>query len=788
MRYKVYDTSSNNTYRFPQTPAEFDYKFSEDSGSVLLGTGSHEGQIGWSNQAGYYEDPPEYLRELVPTFIKFAVEYEGPLYIQAPGSYRFAINGGYSVDLYIDGTLIVNWIWGAHSPFDPNGAAAQSNYETNSGQIVLSEGEHRIKLRMYKDENDYRCGAALAWKKPGDSLYTLVPGSQFVQRSESAAVTPATYTIYDLDGVAVPSSSADMDDVCNTETTGVTVRQTGIYDDRINFHSHAEALVLPFVADRPVVDLTDGTTFAVQIDGWLYAEESGSYDFALDSNDAADFVLHSGDVATPVASIGWYGAHGCATTGDGYDASGWDAHTSGTVTLTAGWYQFRVRLVNVGYGYGVSIAWKTPSVPATWVPIPRGNITPGREDGYPRLGIFYDGRFWLFRDLTVWASRSGIVEDFTVGADDGDGMEFDLDTQRVDLIQAVSSVKGGLLAFTSGGVCNINSGTSGPITPADKRMDPEVARGSAFIEPVEIQNSTFYVGIDRRTIYEMRYSRDRNAQVVEDVSQLASHLFTRDIVQIAFQSKARVTSLDVRFDILWVLLDDGHLLAMTYDEANQVYAWHDHSETSANFKSICVIPGDEGDALWVAVRRLLADGRTIEVLDGDRCLDSSVAVTDNTETSLTLVIPHLEETDAMVRYGLRSDVIWGWYEVTLREIGDLALNFTTAPPYIEVGLPYTWGIRTMPLEKGYPSGTTTRGHNKRWIEAGVEVLETGGTITIQRVNGTMSYPLQSEIATLVSGELRTLMLGWDNEASIDIEGDDPMPAVILSLRGKMEVE
>jgi hypothetical protein len=577
-----------------------------------------------------------------------------------------------------------------------------------------------------------------------------------------------------------------MDDVCDTTLGGITIHNAGVWDDRIYYHSNADDPISPFPTstalgdvDRPPIALPDGSNFALSIEGWIYIATAGSYTFGVDSNDASDFVLYDSDPATPLASANKYGAGGCSAT---YEA-GWALHNSGTVTLTAGWKQFRARTYNLGWGHGFGIGWLTPDAPSTWAPIPRTVLTAGAIDGYPRMGKFYEGRHWVFRDITAWASKSGQAEDFEIGSNDGDAMELDLDTQRVDLIQAVEIVKGGLEIFTSGGILNLDSGGQGVMTPENRRQEEEIAFGSAFIQPVKIGNSIFFVGKDRKEIWEMKYSQQRESQAADDITVLAQHYFTNKIRKIVCQTKARTTYQDVRIDLLWALTEGGELYAMTYDEVNKVYAWHPHLIENGDVQAICATVGIEGEELYIAVDRD-ETARSIEVLNPDLCLDC--AITDaNTKTP---VAKHLASQSIAVRWGTSADSITGWENQTLDADGvGTPLDLTATPAYLEIGLPYDWKAVTMPLEKGYSSGSTTKGKDKRWMEVGIEFKDSGGSITLEKLGGRYTYPLLTDETTLFSGEKAVTLAGYDREAVLELAGSDPMPACILSIRASVAI-
>lgn len=785
VRWEYWSYATNKAYGYPKTPSALDNWFSAGSGAVKLGDGAHTGTIGWSSMIGWYDFVPSYLTNIDPLMTWVGVKYDGTIYIDEAGDYTFAINGAHGCDFYVDGVMKINWInasSGWHLMNNPNGASIQTDYLAHSAKVTLTAGEHSFQLRTYRTVGTSDIGIALVWKRPGDTAFALIPAAYFVKRSESSGVEPATYQI--LTGISLPTDGATMDTACDPDTAGAVYEGGGVWDDRFYFHSNSGDPVSPFplpdegiTVDRCIVDLPNGETFSLEVNGWLYVDETGDYTIGLDSNDASEFTLHQGDPESATLEVSKYGASGGSATFE----DGWDLHNSGAVALTAGWYQFRARLVSVGWGYSLGVGWKTPS-DSSWNPIPRWNMTPGREEGYPETGCHYEGRHWLFRDITAWGSKTNRPDDFETGSNDSDGMELYLDTRRVDRVQAVEVMKGGILIFSSGGILLMNSGSQGAITPENRRQEEEVARGAAAIAPVRIGNSIFYVGKDKRTIYELRHDERRDSMIADCVTIFAEHYFDEDIVKIVAQEKARLTYEDTRTDVLWALTSGGHLYGMTYDEANNVYAWHEHN-SDADVQSIAVTVGPEGEELWAAVKRTEA-ARGIESLHPELCLDAAVVQAD----TLAVVATHLASQDVVVRYGDSADDIDGWESMTLDADGLGELDLEDTPDYVETGLSFTATLTTMPLEKKYPNGTT-KGAKKRWVEVGVDLQNAGGTLTVERANGgRIKYPLLTKETGLTTEEKTVRMAGYDQQAALTLEASDPMPCSILSVRGKVEVE
>jgi hypothetical protein len=791
LRWKLYRTGPTPQvpHPIPTTPLMMDEHFDPAYGAEFLAEAKHYGEIAWSTHSGWYNAPPEEIQDLHGSYQHFAWQAEGPITIPVAGMYRFAINSGWAGDLYIDNQPVVAWL-GQHDQFDPGAAGAQTNYETHSGKIELQAGAHTIRVRVVNNNGAGSIGVAAAWKRPGDMTYAVIPASAYVEQSDSSGVTPASYRVLTLaEAVALPETAEAMA-TATTEGVGVAVARRGIWDERLWFHSLAGAPVAPFAADRSAVPLPDGTKFGLVLEGWLHVVEAGNYQFAIDSNDASDFVLHRGDPATPTASLAWYGEHGCASQGGEYNAAGLEQHATGAVALEAGWYAWRARLVSVGWGYGLALAWKTPGAEA-WVPIPREQLAP-KLDGYPACGCLFQGRLWLGgftdRPMTVYGSRSGQLEDYTQGANAGDGIELTVDSNAQDLIQAIVPGKD-LYILTSAGEYRLAGGEEG-ITPRKFKIEQQSAIGAAAVEPVRVENSTLFIARGGRRVLEWIYSMQYDALSGEDISELAADLFAAGIAQIVYQPSAVVSPGADPVGILWARTAAGGVMALTHDRKNKTFAWAPQNFDGV-VESLAVLPGvDGGFDLWLCLKRTGLT-RTIEALDVDRQMDGSVVFSGTHQ----LALPHLAGTLVRARWGASADAIVGTRIVQLDAQGEAEVDgLEEAPPaYLEAGKEIEWYFVTMPVEVQLGQGTS-QGIAKRWKRVGVYLRQTAGGVDLaaaertDRAQRITAAPAAGKAFTLYTGVKEAKLLGWSEEAQLRVSGSEPFPVTVLGIRGEVELE
>lgn len=225
--------------------------------------------------------------------------------------------------------------------------------------------------------------------------------------------------------------------------------------------------------------------------------------------------------------------------------------------------------------------------------------------GFPRAGKIYDGRLVMFgtRDdpTGVWGSSAFDFEDMKRGSNDDEAFYFSLDAKGgVNVVKWVESWKH-LAVGTFGGELRLTH--TNPITPSnppDKKRDTDY--GSADIQGFVAHKAVLFVDRSGRILREYAYDYNTDVYDAQSISILAEHIPNdgNGIVDIAYQQK--------QDSIIWAVLANGDIGALTYLPYQGVSGWHRHS--LANYgeaESVCVIPGSEGeDELWLSVKRMIA--------------------------------------------------------------------------------------------------------------------------------------------------------------------------------------
>jgi len=344
--------------------------------------------------------------------------------------------------------------------------------------------------------------------------------------------------------------------------------------------------------------------------------------------------------------------------------------------------------------------------------------------GYPSTGTFFEQRLWVAsttaQPQTIWGSTTGDFLNHEPGSLADSALNYTIDSDQVNAIQWLAAGKI-LVAGTSGGPYNITaSDLDQGITPANIRITPSTRNGAALARPLNIDSQVVFIERLGRKIREFAFVFAQDTYRAPDISILAGHLFVGGVKEAAYSFTPD--------PVIWVVHNDGRLLACAYDRDQEVVGWAPQTlgGTDTVVESVAVIPGATRSELWLIVARTV-DGATVRYvellepgLDEAALLadaffvDSGVTVT-GTDLAVATGLDHLEgETVAILADGaVQPDQVVSGGQVTLSPTADKA----------QVGLPYTTNIETLPLDLLVGSGSTV-GRQKRISNVYIKVLNT----------------------------------------------------------------
>lgn len=279
------------------------------------------------------------------------------------------------------------------------------------------------------------------------------------------------------------------------------------------------------------------------------------------------------------------------------------------------------------------------------------------------------------KPFTIWLSAVGDLYNFSAGRPQADSDAFSVTipaTSASRILHVVASKW--LLFFTESGVYLADSSSEGLSHRTIRLRKITSIAAHPDIAPIESEDRIIFVAADARTVYEMAYDMAQDSVIPTDRSVLAMSLTEGSrIIRAAFQ----------RFpdSVIWFLLADGTMIAMTYMPEHEVWAWsrHTFADTSATPriardlivpKSLIDSPGleptsdvfvvfetrdGEGDVATLTVERMLPHSSTDSpLLTQATAQDHKDSTPATIEASVTTLRPETPESNTQ---GLRKSVI-----------------------------------------------------------------------------------------------------------------------------------
>lgn len=406
--------------------------------------------------------------------------------------------------------------------------------------------------------------------------------------------------------------------------------------------------------------------------------------------------------------------------------------------------------------------------------------------GYPRSVTFYEDRLWFagstIKPQTLWASVSGDYQNHKYGTNDDDALNYTINSQEVNVIEWLSPAKVLIIGTNSGEFTLSASDTTQPVTPTNVRIISQTNYGNINnIRPVRVGNVILFVQRSGRKLREHVYQFDSDSFVAPDMTVLASHIAEAGIVDMSYQQEPS--------QVVWVVLTDGSLIGMTYERAEEVVGWHRH-DLGGDVKSIITIPHWDGDqdSTWMVVERTV-NSSTVKYIeyfekhytdDTAFFVDSGLTYNGSPTTSIT-GLDHLEgEEVAILADGANHP------NVTVSS-GTITLQYSSS--IVNVGLPYTATITTMPIEAGAVDGVA-QGKTMRINNITMRLYETGAglyygpdTTDMDEYQIRSSLNNMDEAIPLFTGITKFLPWpnGYQTASEITIQHRLPSPCTLVAL-------
>lgn len=406
---------------------------------------------------------------------------------------------------------------------------------------------------------------------------------------------------------------------------------------------------------------------------------------------------------------------------------------------------------------------------------------------YPAVGGFFEQRFWAANTKNnpggVWASQTTQPRNFNVSSPvkDSDAITFRLRGTRATEITGLVPAEN-LLMFTTSGEWVITGGEfDEPLTPTNIKPRQRAFRGSDMMPPLLVGDLTLHIERGGGSVRDFRVQREVPST---DLSLLVRHLFRdRNVVDWAYSQ--------LPYGAVWVVLDDGKLLSMTYQLEHEIWGWTPHNVGGDAFvESVAVVLEGGEDAVYIQARRTIngVTKRYVHRLDQTSPTDVSKAfhvdaglTYEGDPQSLLFGFDHLEgETLVALADG---------NVVRDLEVVDGAIQLPFDASIVHAGLPYVGRMETLDLDLGpLRDSGTVMGRYKSVSEVLIRVVRTRALWVGSARADEMAEHKQRQLEPwdapidIFTGDIRiTPYADWDTEGRVVVEQRDPVPAYIAGL-------
>lgn len=443
----------------------------------------------------------------------------------------------------------------------------------------------------------------------------------------------------------------------------------------------------------------------------------------------------------------------------------------------------------IGFTDDTSFTDDNISADLTVTPVTAADIFTGAGE-YPSVVTLHKQRLLLANSInqpeTIWASRVGAYRNFTksriLKADDR--LETDLTGESINRVNGLLQLRE-LLAFASSGEFSL-SGPDGALSATNPVQTQHGYAGSIKIKPLVVNSTALFVDSTGRAVRDLQYAFERDGYPGDDLSIFSYHYFENK--QIAGWCYARNP-----FSVVWVYLDDGTLLSLTYNREHQVWAWCEH-DVGGVVESVASVKEGTRDAVYLIVKRLINGNevryvermreRTIGASRDGFFVDCGITHSGVTATDTITGLDHLEgETVVALADGnvVEGLVVTGG-SVTLPRAAHL----------VHVGLRYYSEFETLPPAIVLQDVGSARGRPTSVSKVRVQLEKTRG-ISAGTNRDKMTRLVQTGGDLARDIELYTGMVdlttypGWDKDGTVIIRQDYPLPMTCLGISPEFTV-
>lgn len=416
-------------------------------------------------------------------------------------------------------------------------------------------------------------------------------------------------------------------------------------------------------------------------------------------------------------------------------------------------------------------------------------------NGWPELVTFFQQRLvyacTTLKTHTCWVSYAGDYHNFTEDSSKARAFSFSINSETQNKIQWLLARRS-LNLSTLGSEWTVTGATSFALTFENVLSERHTNNGSERIKPLSVNFATLFIERHGRNVNEFVYDYTFDSYKVNDLSILAPHLTENfSIISWAYQQAP--------YSIIWAVLSDGTMIALTYQRDQKVVGWHRH-DTDGTFLDVGVRPSKDHreDEVFVCVQRddrVYLERKSTEFNGVDRIYATYGKFLDSYQTydgSPVNTVTGLDRLEGKV-----VDILTDGAVHPQRTVVGGAISLNAEYSVITVGLPYVSEIRPTVHDIGLPDGTA-QGRMQRVINIDVNFYKSLGC-SLGR-SDQEDGDFEEDIPFRVPGDLMgqpvplfngikhlSFPEGYDRKAEYFIKQIQPLPMTVLSVIDVVEV-
>lgn len=257
--------------------------------------------------------------------------------------------------------------------------------------------------------------------------------------------------------------------------------------------------------------------------------------------------------------------------------------------------------------------------------------------GYPKLSQIYQQRFVFatteFEPSTVWLSRTGNFYSYsptelenqdtpvitggvtTEVISDSNAISFTIDSDTLDEIQWLMDSKKLAMGTTAGVYFLYGTETNLAVSPTRFTVSRETSYSASSTQPVIVSNVIIYPQRGGREVQELEFSGAEDQWLQSRISMKAYDMIaSSSIIKVDWQERPN--------PIIWMVMENGQVLTLSYDRSVKFKAWSIHTLGGsyqggiAKVVDIAIIPRTDYDQVWFKVKRTVngSDVEHVEIL------------------------------------------------------------------------------------------------------------------------------------------------------------------------------